>query len=51
MSLAALTLHCLVPEPIKAEIDRATGGEICAYLQGASRDGTFNRLHKTLRIC
>src|SRR3972149_5843307 len=36
---------------IEAEIDRASSGEIYAYLQGASRDGTFNRLHKTLRIC
>jgi hypothetical protein len=39
-----------IPEPIAAEIDRATSGEIRAYLQGASRDGTFNRLHNTLRI-
>jgi len=46
-----MALHCLMPEPVKAEIDRATGREICAYLQGASRDGTFNPLHKTLRIC
>ena len=46
-----MALHCSIPEPINAEIDRASSGEICAYLQGASRDGTFNRLHKTLRIC
>jgi hypothetical protein len=36
--------------PIRAEIDRATVSEIAAYLDGASRDGTFNRLHKTLRV-
>jgi len=46
-----MALHCSIPAPIKAEIDGASSGEICAYLQGASRDGTFNRLHKTLRIC
>lgn len=39
-----------MPEPIDAEIGRATSGEIRAYLRGASRDGTFNRLHRTLRI-
>lgn len=50
MSPAALTLHCSIREPIKAEVGRASG-EVCAYLQGASRDGTFNRLHRTLRIC
>jgi len=37
-------------ESIETEIDRATNDEINAYLQGASRDGTFNRLHRTLRI-
>jgi hypothetical protein len=35
---------------IAGEIDRATNGEILAYLQGARRDGTFNRSHGTLRI-
>jgi len=43
--------HCSIPEVIKAEIDRASSSELRGYLQGASRDGTFNRLHKTLRIC
>jgi hypothetical protein len=40
-----------ISERIRAEIDRATIGEACAYRHGASRDGTFSRLHKTLRIC
>jgi hypothetical protein len=46
-----MALHSSILEPIKAEIDRASTGKICAYLRGASRDGTFNRLHRTLRIC
>ncbi len=37
-------------EAIETEIASATGDEIRAYLHGASRNGTFNRLHKTLRI-
>lgn len=39
-----------IPESIRAEVERATDTEIVAYLGGASRDGTFNPLHKTLRI-
>lgn len=35
---------------ILAEAESATGSEARAYLLGASRDGTFNRLHATLRI-
>ncbi len=46
-----MAMHCSIPEPVRVEIDRASSGEICAYLHGASRDGTFNRLHRTLRIC
>ena len=42
--------HGPILDAIGAEIARATSGEVCAYLKGASRDGTFNRLHKTLRI-
>lgn len=33
---------------IIAEIQRASPGESRAYLIGAMRDGTFNRLHKTI---
>jgi hypothetical protein len=51
MSPATLTLHGPILDSIDTEIARATIGEIRAYLQGASRDGTFNRLHGTLRIC
>ena len=51
MDRAAPALHRSIRGPIGAEIDRATSGEIRAYLRGASRDGTFNRLHRTLRIC
>jgi len=51
MSPAARALRGSSCGPIGLEIARATSGEIHAYLQGASRDGTFNRLHKTLRIC
>jgi hypothetical protein len=35
---------------IMAEVQRAGPGESRAYLIGAMRDGTFNRLHKTIRI-
>jgi len=35
---------------IIAEVQRANPGESLAYLIGAMRDGTFNRLHKTIRI-
>lgn len=45
-----MATHCSTPEVIKAEIDRASSSELRGYLH-ASRDGTFNRLHKTLRIC
>ncbi len=37
-------------QDILAEIQTANVEESRAYLLGASRDGTFNRLHKTLRI-
>jgi hypothetical protein len=46
-----MAMHCSIPKAIKVEIDHATSSEICAYLQGAARDGTFNRVHRTLRIC
>ncbi|MDR7545150.1 MAG: LAGLIDADG family homing endonuclease [Armatimonadota bacterium] len=42
--------HDATLDAIEAEISRATASEIQAYLRGASRDGTFNRLHRTLRI-
>jgi hypothetical protein len=35
---------------LRAEAHRASPQEAKAYLIGASRDGTFNRLHNTLRI-
>ena len=35
---------------IMAEVRRADASEIRAYLAGAMRDGTFNRLHRTIRI-
>ncbi len=41
MSLVSMALRS-IPEPINAEIDRASMDEICVYLQGASRDDTFN---------
>jgi hypothetical protein len=31
------------------EVSRASSAELTAYLQGASRDATFNRLHNTMR--
>jgi len=40
----------VIPDSTETEIDRATASEIASYLDGASRDGTYNRLHKTLRI-
>jgi len=50
MNAADLKLRGLICESIELETDRATSGEVSAYLQGATRDGTFNRLHRTLRI-
>ncbi len=35
---------------IMADVQRASLGESRAYLTGAMHDGTFNRLHKTIRI-
>jgi hypothetical protein len=35
---------------LRVEVLRASPQEARAYLLGASRDGTFNRLHNTLRI-
>lgn len=35
---------------VMAEVRRANPAESRAYLQGAMRDGTFNRLHGTIRI-
>ncbi|HEV8338260.1 MAG TPA: hypothetical protein VGR25_01210 [bacterium] len=39
-----------VVAPILAEIQAVTPEEAEAYLCGAARDGTFNRLHSTTRI-
>ena len=39
-----------VLEEILAEAERATSSEARQYLLGAAHDGTFNRLHATLRI-
>lgn len=39
----------MVPS-IMAEVQCAGFAECRAYLHGAMRDGTFNRLHKTIRI-
>lgn len=50
MDQADSALQGAIRGPIGAEIVRAASGEIRAYLQGASRDGTFNRSHRTLRI-
>ena len=35
---------------IAAEIQSSSEGELASYLTAASRDGTLNRLHRTLRI-
>jgi len=35
---------------ILEEVETATERELVCYLDGASRDGTFSRLHRTLRI-
>ena len=35
---------------LQAEVAAATEHELICYLDGASRDGTFNKLHRTLRI-
>jgi len=40
----------LTPQRLHAELLAADPRETRAYLLGASRDGTFNRIHRTLRI-
>jgi hypothetical protein len=39
-----------VAEPILSEIAEAGRLDLDAYLHGAMHDGTFSRLHNTLRI-
>ncbi len=50
MTSAALAPRTVGHKAIETEIASATRDEIRSYLHGASRDGTFSRLHKTLRI-
>jgi hypothetical protein len=50
MSAPALTQHSSACEAIETEVSHATTAEVLAYLDGASRDGTFNRLYRTFRI-
>ena len=40
----------MIEPALIAEIDRARRRDLVAYLSGASRDGTFNRVHRTYRI-
>jgi LAGLIDADG DNA endonuclease family protein len=39
-----------VARSIESEIDSSRTAELFAYLHGAARDGTFNRLHGTFRF-
>jgi len=39
-----------IPHSIRAEVSVANPREVRAYLLGATRDATFNRLHRTLRF-
>ncbi|MDR7420150.1 MAG: hypothetical protein QN178_14705 [Armatimonadota bacterium] len=50
MSAPVLTPHGSVCESIETEVARATGAEIVAYLDGASREGACNRSHRTFQI-
>ena len=36
---------------IEREIERSPASQLNAYLLGAAHDGTYSRLHGTLRIC
>jgi LAGLIDADG-like domain len=47
---SALSVGGLTPQRLHAELLAADARETRAYLLGASRDGTFNRTHETLRI-
>jgi hypothetical protein len=47
---AALSVAGLTPQRLHAELLAADVRESRAYLQGALRDGTFNRTHQTVRI-
>jgi hypothetical protein len=47
---AALSAGGLTPQRLHAELLEADAREIRAYVSGASRDGTFSKRHKTLRI-
>ncbi len=49
-STAYSGLDELTCSSIESEIRAASPSELQAYLQGASRDGTLSRLHRTLRI-
>ena len=45
-----LSFGSLTPQRLHAELLEADARETRAYLSGASRDGTFNKRHRTLRI-
>ncbi len=45
-----LSADGLTPQRLHAELLVADARETRAYLQGALRDGTFSRIHKTVRI-
>ena len=47
---SAFSAGGLTPQRLHAELLQADARETRAYLLGASRDGTFNRRHNTLRI-
>jgi hypothetical protein len=47
----ALSAGELTAQRLHAELLEADAREARAYLQGALRDGTFNRTHNTVRIC
>ena len=38
-------------ETIEREIERSPASQLNAYLLGAAHDGTYSRLHGTIRIC
>ena len=47
---SVLSADGLTPQRLHAELLQADARETRAYLSGAQRDGTYSRIHGTLRI-
>jgi intein/homing endonuclease len=50
VALRQFSVGGLTPQRLHAELLEADARETRAYLSGAQRDGTYSRIHRTLRI-